>query len=67
LKGVYLLFYHAQSPVTTRKEAVKQPIHHEKASTSVKPPTANVKPNLTAVNITTRNSESLILWSSCSG
>jgi len=47
-KGVYLLFYHAQSCVTTRKEAVshsKKLLHHVKASTSVKP-LANVKPNL---------------------
>ena len=50
-KGVYLLFYHAQSPVTTGKEAAKKPVRHVMASKSVKPPT---KPNLTAANTITR-------------
>jgi len=46
-KGVYRLFYHAQSRDTTGKEAVshsKKFLHHVKASTFVKPPIANVKP-----------------------
>ncbi|XP_065893048.1 uncharacterized protein [Dysidea avara] len=61
-KGVYLLFYHAVSSVPTQKEAVnhsKQPIKHVKVPASVKPPTAGTTIDLTAVNSTRDNSESL--------
>jgi len=40
--------------VNITRESAKL-LHHVKASTSVKRPTANVKPNLMAINITTRN------------
>ena len=72
-KGVYLLFYHAESSVPAQTEAVyhsKKPIRHVRAPASVKPPTALMKPttiNLTAVNCTKNCNESPKLTSPAAG